>query len=278
MRLCTILFNGTPTPAAREGDLLRPIGAGSLVAAIARDPDPARWSLGDPVRSDGGAAALAPLLPGKIVAIGLNYRDHVRETGLDVPGAPLVFAKFPSSVIGPRDDIVLPAIAPDQVDWEVELAVVIGRRMRKVTVERALDHVFGYTVANDVSARDVQFGDVQWTRGKSFDTFCPIGPEIVTADELPPPQTLALTTRVNGETVQDSHTGEMIFSVAEILSYCSSAFMLQPGDLVLTGTPWGCGGFMDPPRFLASGDLLESEIAGIGTLRNRVVSATTGPS
>lgn len=217
-----------------------------------------------------GSGLVAPIRPGKIVAIGLNYRDHVRETGMEEPKAPLVFAKFPSSVIGPGEAIRIDPELTERVDWEVELGVVIGRTLSRATEDEVLDAVFGYTVANDVSARDVQFSDGQWTRGKSMDTFCPLGPVIVTADEIGDPQNLRLMTRVNGETVQDSSTGEMIFGVARILSYCSRSFTLEPGDLVLTGTPWGCGEFMDPPRSLASGDVVEVEIPEIGILRNPV--------
>ncbi len=213
----------------------------------------------------------APVRPGKVVAIGLNYQDHIAETGLDVPSQPLVFAKFPSSVIGPTDAIVIDSALTERVDWEVELAVVIGRRMRNVAAGEALDHVFGYTVANDVSARDVQFGVVQWVRGKSFDSFCPIGPVVVTADELPDPQALALRTRVNGEVVQDSSTSLMLFGVAELLEFCSRSFTLEPGDLLLTGTPWGCGEFMAPRRSLDGGDLVECAVEGIGALRNPVI-------
>jgi 5-carboxymethyl-2-hydroxymuconate isomerase len=209
--------------------------------------------------------------PGKIVAIGLNYRDHVREAEMQLPERPLVFTKFTTSVIGDGDTIEIDRALTQRVDWEVELAVVIGRRMRRVAQEDALDHVLGYTVANDVSARDVQFGDEQWVRGKSLDTFCPLGPVVVPAAEVPDPQALGLRTRVNGETVQDSSTAEMIFPVAELLSFCSQAFTLEPGDVVLTGTPWGCGEFMDPPRSLQGGDVVEVEIDGIGTLRNPVV-------
>ena len=212
------------------------------------------------------------LRPGKIVAIGLNYRDHIAEAGVDAPAQPLVFAKFPSSVIGPEEPIVIDPAVTQRVDWEVELAVVIGRRMRGVAPEEALAHVFGYTVANDVSARDVQFGDGQWVRGKSLDTFCPLGPVVVTADEIPDPQALGLRTRVNGELMQDSSTSAMVFGVAELLAYCSRSFTLGPGDVVLTGTPWGCGEFMDPPRHLRPGDVVETEVEGIGVLRNPVVA------
>jgi len=209
--------------------------------------------------------------PGKIVAIGLNYMDHVRETGMEAPRAPLVFTKFTTSVIGDGDPIVIDRSVTERVDWEVELAVVIGRTARRVAVADALDHVAGYTVANDVSARDVQFADGQWVRGKSLDSFCPLGPVLVAAAEIPDPQALRLTTRVNGEIVQDSSTSEMVFGVAELISYCSHSFTLEPGDVVLTGTPWGCGEFMDPPRGLHGGDVVEVAIEGIGLLRNPVV-------
>jgi 2-keto-4-pentenoate hydratase/2-oxohepta-3-ene-1,7-dioic acid hydratase in catechol pathway len=208
--------------------------------------------------------------PGKVVAIGLNYMDHVRETGMDAPARPLVFAKFPNSVIGDGDDIVVDRSLVERVDWEVELTAVIGRTASRVSVEDALSYVYGYTVGNDVSGRDVQFADVQWVRGKSFDTFCPLGPVVVTADEIADPQNLNLTTKVNGEVVQDSNTSEMVFGVAELISFCSHSFTLEPGDVILTGTPWGCGEFMDPRRSLAHGDVVECEVEGIGVLRNTV--------
>ena len=214
-----------------------------------------------------------PFTPGKIVAIGLNYRDHIREAGLDEPDEPLVFAKFPSSIIGPDDAIRIDSNVCGRVDWEVELGVVIGKTATAVRADSALDHVFGYTVANDVSARDVQFADGQWVRGKSMDTFCPLGPVVVTGDEVGDPQSLVLRTRVNGEVVQDSSTSEMIFSVAELIEFCSRSFTLNPGDLLLTGTPWGCGEFMTPRRCLSPGDRVEVEIPGIGTVSNPIVSA-----
>ncbi|WP_104523549.1 fumarylacetoacetate hydrolase family protein [Blastococcus atacamensis] len=219
-----------------------------------------------------GARLLAPIAPGKIVAIGLNYLDHVRETGMDAPTAPLIFSKFPSSVVGPDEPIRFDPDLTQRVDWEVELAVVVGRTMRDVSPTEAMDGVFGYTVANDVSARDLQFGDGQWVRGKSLDTFCPVGPVVVTPDEVGDVQGLALSTRVNGETVQNSSTKEMVFGVAELLSFCSRNFTLEPGDLLLTGTPWGCGEFMDPRRSLADGDVVEVEVEGIGRLVNPVVA------
>ncbi|WP_433257112.1 fumarylacetoacetate hydrolase family protein [Streptosporangium sp. CA-135522] len=217
-----------------------------------------------------GAVPVAPLRPGKIVAIGLNYLDHIREAGMDKPERPLMFAKFPSVVIGPDEPIVIDGELTERVDWEVELAAVIGSPLRHVSPAETLAGVAGYTVANDVSARDLQFADGQWTRGKNLDTFCPLGPVVVTPDELGDPQSLRLRTVVNGETVQDSSTAEMLFGIAELLSYCSRAFTLEPGDVVLTGTPWGCGEFMDPRRSLQPGDVVEVSVEGIGTLRNPV--------
>jgi 2-keto-4-pentenoate hydratase/2-oxohepta-3-ene-1,7-dioic acid hydratase in catechol pathway len=207
--------------------------------------------------------------PGKIVAIGLNYLDHIRESGLDVPASPLVFAKFPTAIIGDGDPIVIPPVT-QRVDWEVELAVVLGRRASRVSREDALSYVGGYTVGNDVSARDLQAAESQWVRAKSLDTFCPLGPRVVPAAEIPDPQALRLQCRVNGEAVQDSTTDLMVFDVATLISHCSHSFTLEPGDVILTGTPWGCGEFMEPRRSLAPGDVVECEIDAIGVLRNPV--------
>jgi 2-keto-4-pentenoate hydratase/2-oxohepta-3-ene-1,7-dioic acid hydratase in catechol pathway len=214
-----------------------------------------------------------PWIPREIVAIGLNYHDHIRETGMKTPEAPLVFAKFPSSLCATGDDVVFDPAQTRALDWEVELSVVVSRTMRDVDTADALDYVLGYTIGNDVSARDIQMAEGQWVRAKSFDTFCPLGPSLVTADEVPDPQRLALSTKVNGETMQDSNTELMIFGVAEILSFCSKSFTLERGDVILTGTPWGCGGFMDPPRALSGGDVMELEIEGLGVLRNPVVAS-----
>ena len=269
MRLATVRANGTECLAAADGGGYRRLEApGGLTALLQAGVDPRELTQGEPVEGE----LAAPLRPGKIVAIGLNYLDHIRESGLPRPERPLVFAKLPSSVIGPGEAIELDETLTSRVDWEVELAVVVGRRMRRVAERAALDFVLGYTVGNDVSARDVQFSESQWIRAKSFDTFGPLGPVVVTADELPEPQALALRTRVNGELMQDSSTAEMVFGVAELLAFCSRSFTLEPGDVVLTGTPWGCGEFMDPPRSLAAGDVVETEIEGIGVLRNPVVA------
>ncbi|HEY7969169.1 MAG TPA: fumarylacetoacetate hydrolase family protein [Candidatus Limnocylindrales bacterium] len=216
------------------------------------------------------AELLAPVpRPGKVVAIGRNYREHVAEEQAEPPPAPLVFAKFPSAVIGDGADIRWDPALTTQVDWEAELAVVIGTTARRVSVADALDHVLGYTCLNDVSAREIQFGDGQWVRGKSLDTFCPMGPALVTADEIGDPQRLAISCTVDGEVVQSSSTAMMFFGVAEIISHCSQAFSLEPGDVIATGTPGGVGVFRDPPRFLADGSVVTVEIEGIGRLTNR---------
>jgi 2-keto-4-pentenoate hydratase/2-oxohepta-3-ene-1,7-dioic acid hydratase in catechol pathway len=222
-----------------------------------------------PVALLGDTEFLAPVpRPGKVVAIGRNYREHADEEGVEPPPAPLVFAKWPSSVVGHRADVRWSPDLTNQVDYEAELAVVIGRTARNVSEADALDHVFGYTCLNDVSARDIQFGDGQWVRGKSLDTFCPMGPVLVTADEIGDPQDLAISCRVGTEVVQDSRTSRMYFSVAEIISYLSRSFTLEAGDVIATGTPGGVGVFRDPPRFLDDGDLVTVEIEKIGRLEN----------
>jgi 2-keto-4-pentenoate hydratase/2-oxohepta-3-ene-1,7-dioic acid hydratase in catechol pathway len=206
--------------------------------------------------------------PSKIIAIGVNYRDHCREQGIDPPQEPLVFGKFPSTIIGPYDPIAWDPALTRHVDPEVELGVVIGRRCRAVAVDEALAYVAGYTVVNDVSARDLQFGDGQWTRGKSLDTFCPIGPAIVTPDELPDPQALRLRLWVNDRLQQDGTTADMIFSVAQIIAYVSRFATLEPGDLLTTGTPSGVGCFRQPPVYLEPGDVVRCAVDGIGELVN----------
>jgi len=204
---------------------------------------------------------LAPCRPTKILAVGLNYRTHAAEAGYDVPSEPLVFSKPPSSVIGPLEPIVYPILS-QQMDYEGELAVVIGQRAKNVLPEKATDFILGYTCGNDVTARDLQRRDDQWTRAKGFDTFCPLGPYIVT--DLDPAH-LAIQTRVNGEIRQSTSTADMVFNVAELMAYVSQVMTLEPGDVILTGTPSGVGP-------LQPGDVVEVEIEGIGILRNPVVS------
>jgi acylpyruvate hydrolase len=233
-------------------------------------------------RALGGASAAAvlplsevelapPVRPGKIIGIGLNYRDHAAESGQPLPDYPTVFAKFPNAVTGPADPIRLPA-ASDQVDYEGELGVVIGRRCRGVPESRALAAVAGYLVVNDVSARDVQNRTSQWTLGKSFDSFAPIGPFLVTADEVPDPQDLGLVVKVNADVVQKSSTANMVFGVARLISLISEVATLEPGDIIATGTPGGVGAARTPPRFLRGGDVVEVAIDRLGVLRNRVVA------
>ena len=206
--------------------------------------------------------------PGKIVAIGLNYMDHCQETNSEPPKKPLVFCKFSTSMIGPGEKISWSTSLTKEVDYEVELAVVMGRTAREVSRQEALQCVFGYTVANDVSARDIQFSDGQWVRGKSLDTFCPLGPSIVTADEIPSPQNLTIHSFLNGQTMQDSNTGDMIFPVDQLISFCSQTFTLEPGDLILTGTPHGVGVSRDPQVFMKDGDQIIAEVENIGRLEN----------
>jgi 2-keto-4-pentenoate hydratase/2-oxohepta-3-ene-1,7-dioic acid hydratase in catechol pathway len=213
--------------------------------------------------------ALSITRPGKIVCVGLNYRDHAEEGGLELPEAPLLFAKWPNTLIGDGDPIVLPPEST-QVDYEAELGVVIGAIARRVAERDALDHVEGYICLNDVTARDLQFGDGQWTRGKSPDTFCPVGPRLVAREEIDDPQALGIRCLLNGEAMQNSSTAQMIFSVAEIIAYVSQMITLEPGDLIATGTPAGVGVFRDPKVLLEDGDEVSVEIQGVGTLTNPV--------
>ena len=215
----------------------------------------------------------APILkPGGILGIGLNYRDHALESGMPIPSEPIVFVKCVSALAGPDEAIHLPSTS-SEVDYEAELVVVIGRRARHVPMSEAMDYVAGYTIGNDVSARDWQLKKPggQWTLGKSFETFAPIGPWLVTKDEIPNPQSLAISLRLNGETMQQSNTNQLIFSVESVVSYLSAIFPLNPGDLIFTGTPPGVGFARRPPVYLQDGDLCEVEIEGIGVLRNSCV-------
>ena len=206
--------------------------------------------------------------PEKIVCVGLNYRDHADEQGVALPARPLLFAKWPNTLIGNGEPIRIPAISK-QVDYEAELGVVIGRRASGVSVDDALSFVEGYVVANDVSGRDLQFSDGQWVRGKSLDTFLPVG-ELVPAGDVPDPQVLPIRAVLNGETMQDSNTSNMIFSVAEVVAFVSQAITLEPGDLIITGTPAGVGAFRDPPVWLKPGDEITIEIEGVGSISNPV--------
>lgn len=207
--------------------------------------------------------------PGKIVCVGLNYRAHAAEQNREPPDHPVLFAKWASALIGPGEPILLPSISR-AIDHEAELGVVIGERVRGVPASGALGVVRGYLCANDVSARDLQRADRQFTRAKSLDTFCPVGPALVPAADVPDPQALRIRCLVNGEVRQDSSTADMVFTVAELIAFVSEAITLEPGDLLLTGTPGGVGEFRDPPLYLRDGDEVTVEIEGVGTLTNPV--------
>jgi 2-keto-4-pentenoate hydratase/2-oxohepta-3-ene-1,7-dioic acid hydratase in catechol pathway len=209
--------------------------------------------------------------PGKIIALGRNYSGHVKETGSEIPEFPVIFAKFPSCVIGPNDPIPIPKISK-QIDWEVELAVVMGKMCKDVREDQSLEYIAGYTIINDVSARDLQYSDGQYVRSKSLDGFCPMGPCIVTADELGDGSGLRMTTSINGVVKQDSTTSHMMINTPQIISYLSKSFTLEPGDVITTGTPSGVGFVRKPPEFLKPGDEVEQFIEKIGFLRNHVIA------
>ncbi|MCX7624195.1 MAG: fumarylacetoacetate hydrolase family protein [Thermomicrobium sp.] len=214
----------------------------------------------------------APVLrPGKIICLGLNYADHARETNSPIPQYPELFNKFANALIGPGEPIVLPRVS-EQVDYEAELAVVIGRAGRYIDEARALEYVAGYTILNDVSMRDFQFRGRQWMQGKTFDRSTPLGPWIVTADEIPDPQTLEIACEVSGEVLQRSNTREMIFGVARVIAYISQIMTLEPGDVIATGTPAGVGFAREPKRLLRPGDVVRVTVEKIGTLENPVVA------
>jgi 2-keto-4-pentenoate hydratase/2-oxohepta-3-ene-1,7-dioic acid hydratase in catechol pathway len=210
--------------------------------------------------------------PGKLICIGLNYRDHAVESNLPIPREPVVFSKFPTAVIAPGEPVVLPG-GSTQVDYEAELAVVIGKRAKGVSQAQALDYVLGYTCLNDVSARDFQFADGQWQRGKSCDTFAPMGPAIVTTDVLPDPHSLPIKLVLNGAAMQDSNTNQLIFGVPELIEFLSRTITLEPGDVIATGTPSGVGFARKPPVYLKASDEMIVDIEGIGRLNNPVMAA-----
>ena len=209
--------------------------------------------------------------PNKIICIGLNYLDHVTESGAEIPKAPLIFSKFDTCVAASEDPILL-LVGSEQVDFEAELAVVIGRQAKNIDGKDAIDYVFGYTNFNDVSARDMQFADGQWQRGKSCDTFAPFGEYVATKDEIADPHKLRIQFRLNGETMQDSNTNQLIFKIPELVEYLSRSITLEPGDIIATGTPPGVGFARKPPVFLKNGDVCEVEIEGLGVLINPVTS------
>jgi 2-keto-4-pentenoate hydratase/2-oxohepta-3-ene-1,7-dioic acid hydratase in catechol pathway len=267
MKIATFTYNGHTRIGSIEDDTIQVLAwQDNMRQLIRRGITPSRTYERVPLAK---ATLEAPIIPGKIIAIGRNYAEHASELGNQLPERPLIFAKFPSSVIGTGAAITWRASITQQVDWEAELAIVIGRRAKDVSEADALSCVYGYTVANDVSARDLQQKiDTQWTRGKSLDTFCPLGPYIVTRDEITDPQNLAVKATLNDEVMQDGNTKNMIFKIPFLISYCSQMFTLEPGDLILTGTPSGVGSGRKPPRYLADGEVITVSVEGIGAVSN----------
>jgi len=264
MRLCTFLDAGRTRLGRVDGDLVQPLDGRDVRDALVEMPGP----VGSPVPLAGLELA-PPLIPGKLLGVGWNYSDHAREMGGTVPDQPLIFSKLVSSIVGPAG----PVIRPDytrELDYEAELAVVIGTTARDVAPERALDHVFGYAVMDDVSARDLQRSEPQWVRAKGGDTFGPFGPWVTTADEVPDPQALLVRSWVNGEPRQDATTADMIFPVAVLVSWCSRNFTLAPGDVIATGTPPGVGNGRTPPVFLEPGDRVRIEVERLGAIEHAI--------
>lgn len=262
MRIVRYERDGATRYGIVEGDVVRDAGTDLF------GPAP-----GDVVGPLETVRLLAPVpAPGKIVCVGRNYAEHAAETGSPVPRRPELFAKWANAIVGPGDPVVYPAIT-SALDYEAELVAVIGRTARQVTEERALEYVLGYTCGNDISARDLQFGDTQWVRGKALDTFAPIGPWIVTSDEIADPQALGIRCLVDGEVRQDDTTAHMLFSVARIIAFVTEGITLEPGDLVFTGTPPGVGIARTPPALLQPGSTVRVEIDGIGVLENTIVKA-----
>lgn len=273
---------GLPSRKALQGGMLALLDAGPAgmataamaVAAARKDP----VLVGDALHRQESVRLLAPLpLPRKVVCVGLNYRDHCEENNLPVPQSPVIFSKFATAITGPDAPIVKPELT-EQLDYEAELAFVIGRAGKNIPESRALEYVAGYTILNDVSARDVQFSDGQWVRGKTFDTFAPMGPALVTPDEIPDPHHLAIHLDVNGRTLQESNTRHLIFGIPYLISFLSRGFTWQPGDIVSTGTPAGVGAFRKPPVFLQPGDVVTIRIEGLGELRNPVAAPEGAPA
>ncbi|WP_432102187.1 fumarylacetoacetate hydrolase family protein [Streptomyces sp. bgisy091] len=267
MRLATVAHATGTTAAVLLEDVWRALPAPDLSAFLTATPSARAAGLAGEALD--GARPVQPLpAPGKVICCGLNYGDHIRETGRELPAHPTLFAKYADTLTGPDSDLVLPHGL--QVDWEAELAVVVGAPLRNADRAAALRSIAGYTVANDISVRDWQYRTLQWFQGKAWDATTPLGPVVVTPDEIDPAAGVEVVCRVNGEEVQRDTTATLVFDSADLLAYISSFTVLRPGDIVLTGTPGGVGTAREPRRFLADGDVVETGIHGIGTLRNTV--------
>jgi 2-keto-4-pentenoate hydratase/2-oxohepta-3-ene-1,7-dioic acid hydratase in catechol pathway len=269
MKIAQFYYKDTLHLGIAHGDYLRPMEfSGNMTDFIINRHLHGRDREGASIPMD--QLTFAPVLPmsSKIIAIGLNYKDHAEESKGEIPKTPIVFAKFSTSLLGHREAITWRSAITKKVDFEAELAVIIGEKTSRCLEEDALEKVFGYTCANDVSARDLQFSDGQWVRGKSLDTFCPLGPWIVTGNEIKDPHDLTIKCILNGKTMQDSSTKNMVFGVPRLISHLSQYFTLMPGDVILTGTPAGVGAFRDPSIYLKNGDTVSVEIEKIGTLTN----------
>jgi 2-keto-4-pentenoate hydratase/2-oxohepta-3-ene-1,7-dioic acid hydratase in catechol pathway len=283
MRFVTFQAEGKPRPGVLSGGSvvdLSSAGFSSLLDFI--ETGPAGLSQAEKLVAGNGAKAtqysldkvklLAPIpKPRKLICVGLNYRDHAAETNAEIPAVPTIFSKFATAVIAPGDNIVLPKVSKSP-DYEAEFAFVIGKGGRRIAAADWPKHIFGYTIVNDVSARDYQRATTQWLMGKTFDTFAPMGPSIITADEIADPHALDIQLEINGERMQDSNTRELIFKIPDLIAFLSSVFTLEPGDIVSTGTPAGVGVARKPPRFLRPGDDVVVRIASIGELRNPVIA------
>lgn len=279
MKLVTF---ATTSSGARPGLLrddsvldLASLGFPDALDAIQKGPEALRRAeaSGGPAIPRHEAHLLAPLLnPPRIFCVGLNYRDHAVESKMEIPKVPTIFLKLPSSVIGPGETVRIPSVTK-QPDYEAEFAIVIGKGGRAISTAAWRDHIFGYTILNDVSARDIQLATSQWILGKSLDTFCPIGPAIVTADEISDPHSLEIRMTIGGEELQHSNTRELIFKAPELIAHISSVVALQPGDIISTGTPAGVGLGRKPQRWLRPGDVMTAEVEGLGQLTNPVEAA-----
>jgi len=268
MKIAQFIHNGKMRLALVEGNRLLPLDFEGTMIDFITSGERLNKVSASPLAIEKVRFAPALSNPSKIVALGLNYLDHARESKGSIPKVPLIFAKFPNSLIGHRDKIEWRKKITEKVDFEAELAVVMGSKVHRCEEKEAMDHVFGYCCANDVSARDLQFGDGQWVRGKSLDTFCPLGPWIVSRDEIPDPHSLGIKTIVNGKTMQDSNTAMMIFKIPQVIHFLAQHLTLMPGDVILTGTPHGVGTFREPSIYLKDGDEVVIEIEKIGRLVN----------